>query len=63
MGDETDDEWLEPDDQMGVADYQVHPLTVLELTERLSNQPHGFVFRDEFYDGSEVRALRPCTSS
>jgi hypothetical protein len=28
MGDETDDEWLEPDDQMRLLEYQLHPLTV-----------------------------------
>ena len=59
MADETDDEWLEPDDQMGLWEYQLHPLTVQDLRQSLSDLPHGLPVQVEFYDGSEVRALRP----
>lgn len=59
MGDETDEEWLEPDDQMGLWEYQLHPLTVEWLRESLDNLPDGLPVQVEFYDGSDVRALRP----
>ena len=58
MGDETDDEWLEPDDQMGLWEYQLHPLTVEWLRESLNNLPDGLPVQVEFYDGSEVRPMR-----
>ena len=59
MGDKTDDEWLEPDDQMGLWEYQLHPLTVEWLRESLNNLPDGLPVQVEFYDGSDVRSLRP----
>ena len=59
MGEETDDEWLEPDDQMGLWEYQLRPLTVEWLRESLNNLPDGLPVQVDFYDGSEVRALRP----
>lgn len=59
MGDETDDEWLEPDDQMGLWEYQLHPLTVQGMRHSLRNLPDDLAVQVDFYDGSEVRALRP----
>ncbi len=59
MADETDDGWLEPDDQMGLWEYQLHPLTVQWLRQSLSQLPDDLPVQVEFYDGSEVRTLRP----
>ena len=59
MEDETDDDWLEPDDEMGLWEYQLHPLTVRWLRQSLSDLPEGLPVQVEFYDGSEVRSLRP----
>jgi hypothetical protein len=57
--DETDDDWLEPGDQGGLWEYQLYPLTVEWLRESMSDLPDSLPVRVEFYDGSEVRTLRP----
>ncbi len=45
------DEWLEPDDQMGLWEYQVHPLTVGSLRETLASLRGDDVpVQVEFYD-------------
>jgi hypothetical protein len=57
--DETDHDWLEPGDQGGLWEYQLYPLTVEWLRESMSDLPDSLPVRVEFYDGSEVRTLRP----
>ncbi len=59
MTPDPDDEWLEPDDQMGLWEYQVHPLTVGGLKLALMSLDDDLPVQIEFYDGSEVRSLRP----
>jgi hypothetical protein len=59
MEDGPDDDWLEPDDQMGLWEYQLHPLTVRWLRQSLNDLPDGLQVQVEFYDGAEVRPLRP----
>ena len=55
-----DDEWLEPDDDMGIWEYQLHPLTVAELRRALDGLPGDALVEVDFYDGTDAsRTLRP----
>ena len=55
---DADDEWLDPDDQMGVWEYQLQPLTVEALRRALASLEGDLPGEIEFYDGSDVRRLR-----
>lgn len=46
----------------GLWEYQLHPLAVQWLRQSLSNLADGLPVQVEFYDGSEVRTLRPIRS-
>jgi len=54
-----DEEWLEPFDQGGVWEYQLHPLTVARLRRALDGLPDDALVEVDFYDGSDSRLLRP----
>jgi hypothetical protein len=58
MTDDTD-EWLEPEDQTGVWEYQLHPLTVEWLRRAIEPLADDLPVQVESYDGSGVRSLRP----
>ena len=45
MGTGTDDGWLEPDDDMGLWEYQLHPLTVEWLKAALNSVAGTFARR------------------
>jgi hypothetical protein len=56
----SDDEWLEPDDCMGVWEYQLYPLTVADLRRALDGLPDDAPVEVDFYDGTDAsRSLRP----
>ncbi len=55
----VDDEWLEPDGQMGLWEYQVHPLTVGSLRETLASLADEVPVQVELCEGSEARTLTP----
>ncbi len=59
MGADAEDDWLEPDDQMGLWEYQLHPLTVGWLREALTSLADDVRVHVEFYNGTEARTLRP----
>ena len=59
MEDGTGDDWLEPDDHMGLWEGWLDPLTVRWLRQSLSDLPDDLPVQVEFYDGAEVRSLRP----
>lgn len=54
-----DEEWLEPLDQGGLWEYQIHPLTVASLRRALDGLPDDTVVEVDLYDGSDSRLLRP----
>ena len=57
-----DDEWLEPEDDVELWEYQVHPLTVAELVRALDGLPSDALVEVNFYDGTGAcRKLRPMT--
>ncbi|MGI8982999.1 MAG: hypothetical protein ACR2HM_00440 [Acidimicrobiales bacterium] len=59
MPPDADDEWLDPDDQMGLWEYQLQPLTVESLRSALVSLAVHLPVEVEFYDGSDARRLRP----
>lgn len=59
MASDRNDEWLEPEDCMGVWEYQLYPLTVAELRRALDGLAEEVPVEVDFYDGSDARALRP----
>lgn len=59
MDADAEDDWLEPDDQMGIWEYQLHPLTVRWLREALTSLVDDVPVQVELYDGTEARTLRP----
>jgi len=54
-----DEEWLDPEDQMGLWEYQLYPLTVADLRRALDSLSDDLPVEVEFYDGSAPRKLRP----
>ena len=55
-----DDDWLDPDDQMGVWEYQLRPLTVGQLRRAFDRVPDDVPVEVDFYDGTDAsRTLRP----
>jgi hypothetical protein len=52
--------WLDPNDEMGLWEFQSEPLTVRSLIAALTtaNEP-DLPVTVEFYDGTDSRALRP----
>jgi hypothetical protein len=54
-----DEEWLEPAGQMGIWEYQPHPLTVGDLRRALDGLPYDAPGEVDFYDGSDCRNLGP----
>ncbi len=56
---DAEDDWLEPDDQMGLWEYQLEPLTVGWLRQTLTSLADDVPIQVEFYDGTEARTLRP----
>jgi hypothetical protein len=50
------DEWLDPDDDMGIWEHQGHPLSTRSLMAVLA-EVDDVPVEVEFYDGTEVRML------
>jgi hypothetical protein len=55
-----DESWTNPNDEMGLWEYQLRPLNVRELLLALSQVDPELLVEVEHYDGSgEVVGLRP----
>lgn len=61
LGDMADheDDWLEPEDDMGLWEYQLHPLTIEWLRTALAGQSGDLPVEVAFYDGTDIRPLVP----
>lgn len=59
MTNDTGDEWLEPDHQMGMWEYQVQPRTVGAFRNVIQSLDDQLPVRVELNDGSDLHSLGP----